>query len=112
MSTIAAVGDKDTVLAFRAMGVETHFATRATEIREAIIELEKRGVSLIFIPEAEAVKVEEFLRTYDAVPYPVILTIQDGREEGGFAIQKIIKNMERAVGSSASLRNTDNKGEQ
>ena len=105
---IAAVGEKDAILVFKALGMDVFFATEADKIKKTILDLEEQGYSIIFITENEAIKVEAFLRTFDSKPYPVILSVPDGRsgtqEEGGFAIQKIIKNMERAVGSSAALR--------
>lgn len=101
---IAAVGDKDTVLALKAVGCDVVVATGAEDIKKAILDLEKKSYSLIFIPEIEAIKVEAFLRTFDAKPYPVILSIPDGRESGGFAVAKLTQNMLRAIGSSAALK--------
>jgi len=101
---IAAVGDKDTVLAFKALGFSTFYTTTADELKQTILDLDKKSYSLIFIPEYEAIRVEEFLRTYDTRPYPIILTIPDGRGDGNFAIQKLVQNMLRAVGSATALK--------
>jgi len=101
---LAAIGDKDTVLAFRALGIETFYATEAHEIKKTIIELDTGDYTIIFITNECAAKVTEFLASFDEKPYPIILSIPDGQGGENFSIQRIIKNMERAVGSAAALR--------
>lgn len=100
----AAVGDKDTISVLRALGIDVFPATTAGDIRGTIKDLEEKGYPLIFIPETEATLVEEFIRNYENTPYPIILTIPDGRGRERFAIQKILRNMERTIGSSAALK--------
>ena len=104
-SALAAIGDKNAVLAFKSLGLDVFYETGRDGLRTKILELEKKGYCLILIAEKEAELVYDFLQTYDAKPYPVILSIPDGRGTSGFGISKIISNMERAVGSSAALRN-------
>ena len=103
---IAAIGDKDSVQAFKALGMLTFYVTEADEIKKTIGELEVEGYGMIFITETEAAKIPEFLATFDSKPYPIIISIPDGRGDPNqnYSIQKIIKNMERAVGSSAALK--------
>lgn len=105
MGKLAAVGDKDVILAFGALGFKTFFETTKQKIEERIAKLEEEGYSLILITQTEYKLVEEALAKYDSVPYPIILSIPDGREKEGESINKIIKNMEKAVGSSAALKN-------
>ncbi|MCL2846588.1 MAG: V-type ATP synthase subunit F [Firmicutes bacterium] len=100
----AAVGDKDSVLAFRALGIDVFNATDAEEIKKTITKLDRAGYGMIFVTEKEAMLVTEFLAQFDSRPYPIVLSIPDGQGEGGYSIQKIIKNMERAIGSSAALK--------
>ena len=94
---LAAIGDKDVILAFKALGFEMYYD---------IYDLpEFDDYSLVLITQTEYKQVEEYLQKYNDRPYPIILAIPDGREKEGESINKIIKNMERAVGSSAALKN-------
>ncbi|MCL2756238.1 MAG: V-type ATP synthase subunit F [Firmicutes bacterium] len=101
---IAAIGDKDTMLAFKALGMDVFYATKCDEIRETIAQLERDDYKVIFITDTEAGAADEYLRTFDAKPYPIILSIPDGRSKENYSITKIVKNMERAVGSSTALK--------
>ena len=101
---IAAIGDKDVVLVFKALGFDTFFETTPDKIEWVIKKLEMDDYKMILITQTEYKLVESFLEKYNSQPYPVILAIPDGREKEGTSIQKITKNMERAIGSSASLK--------
>lgn len=85
-------GDTDVTLAFAALGFE---------VLENLDSLEQ--FALVLVPQTEY-KLHDFEK-YNDQSFPIILAIPDGREKEGESIQKIIKNMEKAVGSSAALRN-------
>ncbi|MCL2587327.1 MAG: hypothetical protein FWE31_03770 [Firmicutes bacterium] len=85
-------GDKDIVGVFKALGFE---------ILDKVDDLD--DFSLVLVTQTEY-KQHDFTK-YDDRPYPIILAIPDGREKDGESINKIIRNMEKAVGSSAALRN-------
>jgi len=102
---IAVIGDKDVTLAFRALGMDVYHDMTHDDIKARIQMLEAEGCGIIFITDAVATQVYEFLKTYDAKPYPVIMSLPDiGGDKESYSIQKIFKNMERAVGSSAALK--------
>jgi len=94
---LAAIGDKDVMLVFKALGFEIF-----PDINN-LPELD--DYTLVFIAQTENKLLEQALQKYADRPYPIILAIPDGREKEDESIQKIIKNMERAVGSSAALKN-------
>ena len=87
-------GDKDVALAFRALGFE---------LLENLDDLE--NYALVLVTQTEYKQNESLLERYNDLPFPIILAIPDGREKAGESIKKIIKNMERAVGSSTALKN-------
>jgi len=102
--SIAALGSKDIVMVFKALGVETFFATEPDEIKDMINELDKKEYKIILMPQTQAQSVEAFLKRFDDKPWPIILSIPDGLGGENLGISKIIRNMERAIGSAASLR--------
>ena len=106
LGKIAAIGDKDIITVFKALGMAVHYATQADEIKKTIKQLEEQNYSMIFITETEAIKVEEFLGSLNTRVYPIIFIVPDGRsqENESFSIDKIRKNMERAIGSAAALK--------
>ena len=87
-------GDKDVALAFRALGFE---------LMENLDDIE--SYALVLVTQTEYKQHEAQLEKYIDNPYPIILAIPDGREKAGESIKKIVKNMERAVGSSTALKN-------
>jgi len=102
---IAVIGDKDTVLVFKAVGASVYFDTEHDDIKKRILELEEKEYGIIFITDSCFAKMEEFLKSYDQKPYPIIIPIPDvtGKNED-YSIQKIFRNMEKAVGSAAALK--------
>jgi len=80
-------GDRDVTKVFMALGFE---------ILDDVENLD--DFALVLVTQTEHKLVEEKLQPYTDRPYPIVLTIPDGREKEGESLKKIIKNMERAVG--------------
>jgi len=100
---VAAIGDKDVVMMMKSIGLETFYVNDADGVRETILRLEQDDYKIIFITQTQAAMVEDFLRTYETKPYPIILPIPDSNGNG-FGVEKLIKNMERTIGSASSLK--------
>lgn len=96
---MAVVGDKDSIFAFKAVGVSVFGADSADEAKERIRGLVKEGYSVIFITEDLAQKLESFLKRYRTEPYPVIIPIPSGGESTGYAMESIRGDMEKAIGA-------------
>lgn len=102
---MAVVGDKDSIFAFKAVGVEVFGAEMEAEAKERVKTLAKENYKIIFITEDLAEKLEEFLERYKNVPYPVIIPIPRGGQGTGYAMTSLKRDMERAIGADILFKN-------
>lgn len=96
--SLAVVGDRDSISAFRAVGMKTVGVRTAEETGEAITRLAQAGYSVIFITERMAALVPELIRKYKARTFPAIIPIPDRFGSNGLGMQGIRDNVKKAVG--------------
>lgn len=95
---IAVVGDKDSVLAFKAIGIDAYPVDGEMEARSVVKEL-ARKYSVIFITDAIAMQIESLLKRYKTRPYPVVVPIPSAEGNTGFGMSGIKSDVEKAIGS-------------
>ena len=95
---IAVVGDKDSVLAFKAIGIDAYPVDGEMQARSVVREL-ARTYSVIFITDAIAAQIESLLKRYKTCPYPVVVPIPSAEGNTGFGMQGIKNDVEKAIGS-------------
>ena len=95
---IAVVGDKDSVLAFKAIGIDAYPVDGEMQARNVVREL-ARTYSVIFITDAIAAQIESLLKRYKTRPYPVVVPIPSAEGNTGFGMQGIKNDVEKAIGS-------------
>ena len=101
---IAAVGDKDSVLAFKAAGTETFIADSPAQADTIVKKLAKEQYSVIFITESLAAAIPATLNVLKTRPSPAVAAIPAASgEAGGFARESLQKDIEKAVGASVKL---------
>ncbi|MDD4840043.1 MAG: V-type ATP synthase subunit F [Clostridia bacterium] len=96
-SGIAVVGDKDSVLAFKAIGLEVFPVSNESEARDTVKQL-ARSYEVIFITDKLAKKIDNLLVRYKARPYPVVVPIPSAEGSNGFGIDGIREDVEKAIG--------------
>lgn len=92
---VAVIGDIDVVSVFGALGFDVFPYTREYKIRETIKDLAARDYTLILITETCARGLDDFLATYTAMPYPIILPIPDGASIKGLGMERINTNIKK-----------------
>ena len=95
---IAVVGDKDSVLAFKAIGIDAYPVDGEMQARDVVKEL-ARKYSVIFITDAIAMQIESLLKRYKTRPYPVVVPIPSAEGNTGFGMSGIKSDVEKAIGS-------------
>ena len=95
---IAVVGDKDSVLAFKAIGIDAYPVDGEMQARNVVKEL-ARKYSVIFITDAIAMQIESLLKRYKTHPYPVVVPIPSAEGNTGFGMSGIKSDVEKAIGS-------------
>ncbi len=100
MYKIAAIGDKDSIVAFRAVGIDVYSAYDSVSARNIVDKLAKQNYGLIFITEAIAQSIEETIQRYKNKLLPAIILIPNNNGSLGIGMKAINKNVEKAVGSN------------
>ena len=103
---MAIIGDGDSVLAFKAGGVDAFSADDAEKTENLIKKLAKE-YQIIFITDVLAKQASEVIKRYDASTFPIILSIPSKDGSNGFGMDGIKKAMEKALGVDI-LFNTEN----
>lgn len=96
---MAVIGDKNSIFAFKAIGVEVFGADGETEAKERVKHLAKENYKVIFITEDLAEKLEDFLKRYRSMPYPAVIPIPKGGASSGYGMESLKRDMEKAIGA-------------
>lgn len=95
---IAVVGDKDSVLAFKALGIEVFPVVEASEARKTIDRLAMNDYAVIFVTEQVAQNISETIERYTNKTLPAVILIPSNQGSLNIGKQKISDNVEKAVG--------------
>lgn len=102
MLKIAVIGGRETVMGFKALGLETCPAANAQEAREALRHLtrESEEYAILYIEETLAAQLTAEISRFKDSPTPAIILIP-GREGSIGLGQTALKDaVERAVGTN------------
>lgn len=105
-SGIAVVGDKDSILAFKAIGLDVFPVETEVQARDTVHTL-ARSYSVIFITEKFAKQIESLTKRYLARPYPVIVPIPSSEGNTGYGLELIKANVEKAIGADILFNKED-----
>ena len=95
---IAVVGDRDSVLAFKALGIEVFPVVEASEARKTIDRLAMNDYAVIFVTEQVAQTISETIERYTNKTLPAVILIPSNQGSLNIGKQKISDNVEKAVG--------------
>lgn len=93
------VGERDAVLAFKAMGMRVLPAQTAQEVHAAVMRLARENVPVIFITERAARLSPEIMERFKASANPVLIPIPGSNGADGFGMQRVKANVEKAIGA-------------
>lgn len=96
---IAVVGDWESVMGFRALGLDTYPVTDTEQARNIIRELAKTDCAVIFLTEQLAKDMDDILARYKDELRPAIILIPGREGSLGIGKENIQRAIERAVGA-------------
>ena len=96
---IAVVGDWNSVMGFRALGLETYPVTTAEEAKECVRTLAKEDCAVIYLTEQMAKDMTDVLARYKGALRPAIILIPGREGSLGIGRTNIQNAIERAVGA-------------
>ena len=98
MYNVAIVGDKDSVLAFKAIGIEVFEVNNSEEARKTVDRLATNNYGVIYITEQIACEIEETINRYMKSITPSIVLIPSSQGSLGIGKKKISDNVQKAIG--------------
>ena len=96
---IAAIGDWESVMGFRALGLDTYPVTSVEEAREKVRELAKTNCAVIYLTEQLAKDMEDVIAHYKDELRPAIILIPGREGSLGIGMNNIQQSIQRAVGA-------------
>ena len=109
--TMGAVGERDAVLCFKAIGMQAIPTVNAEETTRALFTLVKQGVRVIFITEQAAKLATEAMERYRSDPQVAIILIPGSAGSSGYAMSRVKANVEKAIGADILFSNNANQKE-
>ena len=102
MLKIAVIGGRETVMGFKALGLETCPAANAAEAREALRRLtrESEDYAIIYLEETLAQQLASDIDKFKDSPTPAIILIPGREGSIGLGQSALKAAVERAVGTN------------
>ncbi len=97
--SLAVIGDKDSLLAYKATGADTFAVINDDEAYEALKKC-ARNYKIIFITEEFCIgQCAELIERYKTKAYPICLPIPGVKGCSGIGMEGIKKDVEKAIGT-------------
>ena len=106
---MGAVGERDAVLCFKAVGMQVIPTTNADETTKALFRLTKEGIRVIFITETAAQQASEAISRYKAQSDVAIIPIPGSQGSTGYGMARVKANVEKAIGADILFNNQNEK---
>ena len=102
MYKIAVLGDRDSVLGFKALGLDAFFVYSADEARHTLHRLAREAYAIIYITEQLAQTIPDDVARYKTDVTPAVILIPGKTGSMGLGAQALKSAVERAVGADIS----------
>ena len=99
MYKIAVLGDRDSVLGFKALGLEVVFAEEADTARHTLHRLARENYAVIYITEQLAQRIPNDIARYKDAVTPAVILIPGKAGSLGLGAAALQSAIERAVGA-------------
>ena len=107
MLKIAVIGGRETVMGFKALGLETYPAADAAEAGQTLRHLTRDSddYAIIYIEENLAAQLSHEIDRFKDRPTPAIILIPGVSGNTGKGVESVKKSVEQAVGSDILFSN-------
>lgn len=102
MYKIAVIGDRDSVLAFKALGLDVFFTETDEEARSVLHRIVQQEYAVIYLTEQLATPLQGEIARYKDTAVPAIILIPGKSGSLGLAEAALQSAVERAVGADIS----------
>ena len=98
MAKCGVVGDRDSVMLFKAVGMDVFFETDGEQATRRVKRMAKDGYAVIYVTETLYPLIGEAIEEYKQEAYPAIIPLPDAHGSKGVGMQALKSNVEKAVG--------------
>ncbi|MDX1359579.1 MAG: V-type ATP synthase subunit F [Clostridia bacterium] len=98
MYKAAVIGDRDSILGFKALGIDV-FDEKHTKPGEIVKELAEKNYAVVFVTEDILYRIEDAMEKYSDSPLPAIIPIPGNKGSKGLGMNNIRKAAEKAIGA-------------
>lgn len=98
MYKIGIMGDHDTVMVFKSIGIDTYPVTEEKEARLTLVKLVRDNYGVIFITEPVAANMMDLIDEYEEALVPSIILIPTSEGSLGIGMKRINDSVEKAIG--------------
>jgi V/A-type H+-transporting ATPase subunit F len=99
MHKIAVMGDRDSILGFKAIGFDVYPTDSKEESANLLSQLVDEGYALIYITEQAASEINEEISRYRSSYFPAIILIPGSKGTLGIGMRAVKESVEKAVGA-------------
>lgn len=99
MYKAAVVGEKDTVLGYRTLGLDVFPVIHSEDAKKVLEELVKEPYAVIYVTEQTAGPIMDYIRGLKTRMLPAVILIPGNKGSLGIAAEEIRKSVEKAVGA-------------
>ena len=105
MHKIAVIGDKDSILGFKAIGFDIYPTGENEETISILESLVADGYALIYITEDKAYGIMDEISKYRSSYFPAIILIPGSKGSLGIGKKFVKESIEKAVGADILAHN-------
>ena len=105
MAKIGVIGSRDSVLLFKAVGLDVFFEDEGASANRTLHRLAREGYAAVFVTEKLYPHCKETIDEFAGEPYPAIIPIPDNAGTTGVGIRQLKQNVEKAVGVDILFNN-------
>ncbi len=98
MAKIGVIGDRDSVLLFKAVGLDVFFEDDGERANRTLHRLAREGYVTVFVTEKLFPACAETIAEFEGQAYPAIIPIPDNQGSQGLGEKRLRQNVEKAVG--------------
>lgn len=99
MYKIGVIGDMNSIVGFRAVGLDVFPCDTAKDAAKLVDDLAKEEYAIIYIMENLAIQIPGTIDRFKDAVLPAIITIPDRNGSSGRGMDNVRKAVERAVGA-------------
>ena len=96
---IAVLGDKDSVMGFKALGLTVFPVDNVEQARHTLHQLAREDFAVVYLTEQSAAQMEADIARYKDELTPAVILIPGKEGSLGLGMANIKKSVERAVGA-------------